>query len=112
MRVVAESRFPTHPAKRVAMMLNHRDRAGHGSLMIELLQRARHDKLAGATVFQALEGFGASGRVHRTHVVVDDSPVMVVVIDRPDRIDAFLKSVEGLLDNVLVTVDDVDVIEI
>jgi hypothetical protein len=35
-----------------------------------------------------------------------------VLIDPPDRIDAFLESVADLLPDVLVKVDDVDVMEI
>ena len=40
----------------------------------------------------------------------DDSPLAVVIVDRPERIDAFLKSIEGLLDGIRVVLDDVEVI--
>jgi PII-like signaling protein len=112
MRTSAVSRFPSHPGKRVTMMLCRRDHAGHGSLMIELLQRARRAKLAGATVFEALEGYGATGRVHRPHFMVADAPVSIVIVEQPDRIDSFLEDVVDLLDNVLVIVDDIDIVEV
>jgi uncharacterized protein len=112
MRATAVSRFPSHPAQRVTMMLCRRDHAGHGSLMIELLHRARRAKLIGATVFEALEGYGATGQVHRPHFLVADAPVSLVIIDQPDRIDSFLKDVADLLDNVLVIVDDIDIVEV
>jgi uncharacterized protein len=112
MRESAVSRFPSHPAKRVTMMLCRRDHAGHGSLMIELLQRARRAKLAGATVFEALEGYGATGRVHHPHFMVADTPVSIVIVDQPARIDSFLEDVADLLDNMLVIVDDLDIVEV
>lgn len=112
MRPTVPSRFPTHPAKRVTMLLNISDHAHHGSLMTKLLQRARQAKLRGATLFEGYEGYGSSGRIHRTHLLSNDAPVTVVIIDRPDRIDAFLLDVGDLLEDVLTTVSDVEVIEL
>ena len=112
MRPTVPSRFPTHPAKRVTMLLNISDHAHHGSLMSKLLQRARQAKLRGATLFEGYEGYGSSGRIHRTHILSNDAPVTVVIIDRPDRIDAFLLDVGDLLEDVLTTVSDVEVIEL
>jgi hypothetical protein len=111
MRVTMPSPFPSHPAKRVTMMLNRRDHVGHSSLMIELLQRARRAKLAGATVFEAVEGYGASGHVHRPHFMVADAPVTVVIVDKPESVDSYLNDVADLLNDVLVIVDDIDVVE-
>jgi PII-like signaling protein len=112
MRPTVPSRFPTHPAKRVTMLLNISDHAHHGSLMTKLLQRARQANLRGATLFEGYEGYGSSGRIHRTHLLSNDAPVTVVIIDRPDRIDAFLLDVGDLLEDVLTTVSDVEVIEL
>jgi PII-like signaling protein len=112
MRPTAPSRFPTYPAKRVTMLLNINDHAHHGSLMTKLLQRARQAKLRGATVFEGYEGYGSSGRIHRNHLVSNDAPVTVVIIDRPDRIDAFLLDAGDLLEDVLTTVSDVEVVEL
>jgi uncharacterized protein len=112
MTATSPSPLPRHSAKRLTMMLSKQDHARHTSLMIALLKRARRAKLSGATVFEAHEGFGASGRVHRSHVLSDDSPITVVFVDLPDRIDAFLEDVSDLLVDVLVIVDDIDVIEL
>ncbi len=107
-----EPRFSSHPAKRVTILLSVHDHTRHGSLMVQLLQRAKRCKLAGATAFKAQEGYGASGRRHRTHIVSDDAPITVVIVDHPERIDAFLGALEGLLDDVLVTVEDIEVVEL
>lgn len=112
MRTPTPSGFSGHPAKRVTMLLTVRDRSHRGSLMIELLRRARRAKLSGATAFEAHEGYGVSGRVHRTHLLSDDAPVTVVIIDRPDQIDEFLRQVGPLLGDVLVTIEDIDIVEL
>lgn len=104
--------FPTYRAKRVTMILRVRDHDHHGSLLVHLMQRARKAKVAGATAFEAHEGYGHSGRIHRTHSISDDAPVTLVIIDRVERVDAFLVDATDLLKNVLVTVSDVDVIEL
>lgn len=104
--------LPSHAARRVSMLLCVRDHTRHRSLMVELLQRARRAKLAGATVFKAQQGYGESGRVHRARMLADDSPVTIVIVDLPEKIDAFLANLGGLLDDVMVVVQDVDVVEI
>ncbi len=97
--------------KRVTFLIGVRDSVHHHSLMSELLQRAHHAKLAGATVFQGYEGFGASGVVHQTHLFVEDAPISIVMIDTPDKINAFLNELDGLLDNIFVIVDDVTIVQ-
>lgn len=111
MRATCPSRVPSHPATRVSIRLGIRDHARHGSLMVRLLQQARRAGLAGATAFAAAEGFGASGRIHRTRLVSPDAPVTLVIVDRPERISRFLAEAADLLEGVLVVVDDVDVVD-
>lgn len=106
------SRFPTYRAKRVTMLLCVRDHDHHGSLLVHLMQRARRAKLAGATAFEAYEGYGASGHIHRTHSLSDDAPVTLIIIDRPERIDAFLDGAADLLHEVFITVADLEVVEL
>lgn len=111
MSATAAQNIRSHPAKRLSILLHKGDHPHHGSLMIQIIQHAHKAKLAGATAFQAHEGYGASGRVHRTHILSEDAPVRIVIIDTPDRINFFLAEMADLLDDVLVVVDDVDVVD-
>jgi hypothetical protein len=104
--------FPTRPAKRLTILLRARDHDHHGSLYVHLLQKARKMKLAGATVFEAYEGYGASGQIHRTHSLSNDVPVSVIIVDRAERIDAFLVDAAELLADVVTTVSDVEIVEL
>ncbi|MDA8343346.1 MAG: DUF190 domain-containing protein [Actinomycetota bacterium] len=98
------------PGRRLTVHCDTRDHSGRASLVTELLQRARRAGLAGATVFEAVAGFGASGRTHRTHLLSDDAPVTFVVVDTPERIDAFVEDVADLLTGVLVSIADVEIV--
>ncbi|HEY1763019.1 MAG TPA: DUF190 domain-containing protein [Acidimicrobiales bacterium] len=104
--------FTTRPAKRLTILLRARDHDHHGSLYVHLLQKARKMKLAGATAFEAYEGYGASGQIHRTHSLSNDVPVSIIIVDRAERIDAFLVDAAELLADVVTTVSDVEIVEL
>lgn len=99
------------PAKRLTLLISAHDRIGHSSLSTELMKRARHAHLAGATLFEADQGFGMSGEVHREHMLSDDRPMALVVVDRAHKIEAFLDDVAPLLVGVVATLADVEVLE-
>lgn len=80
--------------------------------MVELVTRARRARLAGLTVLKASRGFGRSGAEHRPHRLVDNGPVAVMMVDSPERIDAFLAEVATLLEVGLWTVRDVRLVEL
>ncbi len=68
--------------------------------------------MAGATVLEAAEGYGSSGRLHKTHLVGDDAPVAVVLVDRPEKIESFLGRITDILDGVLVVREDVEILDL
>lgn len=90
---------PSRRADRLTIYLSQTARTGPVPDYVAIVDRARQAGLAGATVIQGVAGFGVSTRVHRRHAfsVGEDVPVAVTVIDRPERIDAFLAAVEPLL---------------
>jgi PII-like signaling protein len=89
MKTTTDSHFASRPAKRLTFLMSVHDHVRHNSLEMELLKRARKAKLAGATVFEGNEGYGASGHVHQEHFLSDDRPLAVVIIDQADKIDEF-----------------------
>jgi hypothetical protein len=112
MNTPSDQVFPTHGAKRLTILLGARDHDHHGSLYVHLIQRARKANLAGATAFEAYEGYGTSGQIHRTHSISKDAPMSVVIIDRAEKIDAFLRDAADLLENVVITMTDVEIVEL
>lgn len=77
-----------------------------------IVERAREQGLAGATVVRGIEGYGAASRVHTSRILrlSEDLPVVVEIVDRADRIDAFLPLLDELVEEGLVTLEPVHVI--
>jgi PII-like signaling protein len=99
-------------ARRLTVYLGEADTWHHKPLYTELVHRAHAAGLAGASVLRGIEGFGSSSRIHTSRLLSlsEDLPVVVVVVDEAERIDAFLPQVEEVLTEGLVTLDDVDVV--
>lgn len=84
----------------------------HTPLGTELLLRAHRAHLHGATVLRGIEGFGHSTHIHRAGVwtMVDRTPLVIVVIDTADRVDAFVRANGDLLSQCLTTVSEVRIV--
>lgn len=86
----------------------------HGRPLYEVLvEQARRQGLAGATVLRGPLGFGRSARLHTAKVLrlADDLPLVIEVIDERDRIEAFLAASERFLGDLLVTRQPIEVLE-
>lgn len=77
-----------------------------------IVHRARELGLAGATVIRGLEGFGAHSRLHTTRILrlSEDLPVVVEIVDEAEKIEAFLPSLDEMVDEGMVTLEKVRVI--
>jgi uncharacterized protein len=98
--------------RRVTIFIGESDHHGHTPLATEIVQRAHAAGLAGATVLRGIEGFGTSNHVHSTRILSlsTDLPMVVLIIDAPERIDAFLPEIQELVTEGLIICDDVQVV--
>jgi uncharacterized protein len=98
-------------AKLVRIHFGEDDR-WHGRPLYEaIVEEARRLDLAGATVYRGIEGYGASTRIHRRHLLTSsDLPIVVSIVDEESKIRRFLPSVEAMVKEGLVAVSDVEVI--
>jgi PII-like signaling protein len=84
----------------------------------KLLYRAIVDKLlelkiAGATVFKGIEGYGSSAHIHSARIleITENLPVLIEAVDIPKQIQKALNTVEPMLPkHCLVTIQDIQVI--
>jgi hypothetical protein len=96
-------------ATKVTIFLSEDDRLHHHGLHDAVLNQAKDYGVIGATVWRAIEGFGPSGRV-RTSRFPDAStglPLIVELIDSPERIEKFLVTLSELTPGSLVTKEQV-----
>ena len=80
----------TGAAKMIRVHFGEDDRWQGKPLHEAIVEAARREDLAGATVYRGIEGYGASSRIHRRHLLTSaDLPIMVCIIDDDTKINAF-----------------------
>lgn len=94
---------------RLRIYVNESDRWDGKPLYEAIVRVARDSGLAGATALRGIEGFGANDRIHTVKVLrlSEDLPIVIEVVDRPDRIEAFLSTLDSLLAEGLLTIESV-----
>lgn len=100
-------------ARRLTVHIGEDDSWNHRPLYTEIVHRAHQAGLSGASVLRGIEGFGASSsRIHTSRILSlsEDLPVVVVIVDTAEKIDAFLPQVEEIVSEGLVTLEDVEVV--
>lgn len=100
-------------ARRLTIFIGETHQWHHGPLYAEIVHRAHKAGLAGATVVRGIEGFGRSRQLHTTRLLslYEDLPCQIIIVDTPERIDAFLPTLDELIDQGLVVLDDVTTIK-
>src|SRR5512146_2230555 len=74
--------------RRVRIYVNERDKVGWKPAHLALLEFLRRENAQGATVIRGVEGFGAAGQIHVSHLVdvAQDLPIVVEWIDSPEMV--------------------------
>lgn len=72
--------------------------------------RARGSKLAGMTVVRAFFGIGHSPHRHRHHLLEDDQPLVIEIIDEDARLRAFVASLADIPGIGLMTLEAVEIL--
>ena len=76
-----------------------------------IVRKAREQGLAGATVLRGLEGFGARSQLHTSRILrlSSDLPIVVEIVDTPDKIEAFLPLIDEAVEDGLATLEAVQI---
>ena len=85
----------------------------HGKPLYEaIVEHARKEGLAGATVLRGLEGFGAHSRLHTSRLLrlSEDLPVVIEIVDSEEQIQRVLPALDEMVAEGMVTVETVHVI--
>lgn len=100
------------PAKRLSAYVGEDMTYDDKQLYQALIDQARTQGCAGATALRGMVGYGASSRDVAKHALrmSTDCPVLVTVIDEPQRITALAEVWSAMIPAGMVTVEDIKVV--
>lgn len=85
----------------------------HGKpLHLAIVEKAREQGLAGATVLRGIEGFGARSVIHTARILElsSDLPIVVEIVDTEDKINSFLDTAAEMVSQGLATREAVRIV--
>jgi len=101
-----------HEAELLRIFVGESDRFGHRPLYEVIVEEARNRGMAGATVLRGVMSFGAHSRIYTSKILrlSEDLPMVIEIVDKPERIAAFLPDLDKIMQEGLVTLEKVRVI--
>lgn len=95
------------------IFVGEKERSGHAPLYESIVLKAREAGMAGATVLRGPMGFGLSRRIHTNKILdlSEDLPMVIEIVDTPEKIDAFLETIDPMMSGGLITFGTVSVIQ-
>jgi len=103
--------IPTE-GKLLRIFIGEADRWQGKPLYEAIVTEARKRGLAGATVVKGFMGFGAHSRIHTAKLLElsQDLPIVIEIVDAPEKIEAFLPDLEAMVGDGLITLERAEVI--
>ena len=100
--------------ERVLMRIHIGERDKHDGrpLYAQIVEMLRQRHYAGATVYRAIMGFGASSRIHtdRFLELSLDLPIVVECVETEEKIEAILPAIDAMIGGGLITLERANVI--
>jgi len=100
-------------AEILRIYIGESDRFHHQPLYEAIVLKAREIGLAGATVLRGAMGFGASSHLHTAKILrlSMDLPVLIEIVDTPEKIAGFLPFLDDVVTDGLVTIEEVRIVK-
>ncbi|MFC1478212.1 DUF190 domain-containing protein [Candidatus Margulisiibacteriota bacterium] len=76
-----------------------------------ILQKAKADGLAAATVLKGFEGLGDDKEVHTAKIMrlAQDLPIIVEIVDQEEKVLSFTEQIDSVIKNGLATIEDIEI---
>ena len=102
----------SHESLLLRIFIGESDRCAGHPLHEAIVLKARELHLAGATVLRGAMGFGKSSRIHTSKILrlSGDLPLVIEIVDREEKINAFLPMLDTMMSGGLVTIEKARVI--
>lgn len=95
------------------IFIGESDRWNGKPLYETIVLKARELHMAGATVLRGPMGFGAHSRMHTAKILrlSEDLPIVIEIVDAKQKIDELLPYIDQMVEEGLVTLEQVRVIK-
>src|SRR5665213_341742 len=99
--------------KLLRIFIGEADRWHHQPLYEAIVLKARELGMAGATVLRGPMGFGAHSHLHTSKILrlSMDLPIVIEIVDSEENINKLLPALEEMVQDGLVTLEDVRVLK-
>ena len=99
-------------ATKLTIYVGDSDKHGRKPLHLAIVELLHDESISGATVLHGIEGYGAHKQIHTARILdlSGDLPVVIVAVDLPEKIEAVLPKVDELIEQGLVTTEDVQIV--
>jgi PII-like signaling protein len=97
------------PAKLLRLYINEQDQYGGKPLYEAIVERCRELRIAGVTVFRALEGFGETAELRHSHLFQSDQPIVITLVEHPDKVERTVPILQEMMSSGLIAVTNADV---
>jgi hypothetical protein len=97
--------------QQITVYCGEADRWQHQPLALALLDMLRRQGCSGATITRGVAGFGAGSRIKTTTILElsFDLPMVLTVVDTPERVAHLLPKIRQMLAGGLITVEEIDI---
>ncbi|MEW6703214.1 MAG: DUF190 domain-containing protein [Bacteroidota bacterium] len=104
-------------AKLLRIFVGEADKISHVPVYEKIVNEARKNNLAGATVYKGVMGFGGNSRIHSAKFLrlSEDLPLVIEIVDEQKKIDEFIPLVENIFEGAncggLITTEKAEIIK-
>ena len=99
-------------ATKLTIYVGDSDKHGHKPLHLAIVELLHEESVSGATVLHGIEGYGSHKQIHTARVLdlSGDLPVVIVAVDRPEKIEAVLPKLDEIIGEGLVTTEEARIV--
>jgi hypothetical protein len=104
-------------AKLLRIFVGETDKHSHVPVYEVIVNEARKQNLAGATVYKGIMGYGGNSRIHRAKFLEmsEDLPLVIEIVDEQKKIEAFIPIVDKIFEDAncggLITLEKAEIIK-
>jgi hypothetical protein len=103
---------PAQSAEILRIHISESDRHLGKPLHEAIVAKCRELRIAGATVFLGLEGYGETAELHKAHLVGSHRPIIIIVVDTEENIQRLIPAVAEMMDTGLMATSEVEMIRV